>query len=68
MSQTSRFIGGYAVKLGRVIGASFDIVWHYHILNTEAYIRDTTQIFSANTRTSRCRPARPVAILTKNAL
>ena len=26
-------------------GRDLDIVWHYHILDTEAYIRDTAQIF-----------------------
>ena len=26
-------------------GREVDIVWHYHILDTEAYIRDTAQIF-----------------------
>jgi len=26
-------------------GREFDIVWHYHIFDTEAYIRDTAQIF-----------------------
>jgi len=26
-------------------GYDLDIVWHYHVLDTEAYIRDTAQIF-----------------------